>query len=81
MEALAVTQASDFHSRVWSYYSVINIEAKEEARKKKEALAREAEARKEKEAQLAREPKLEKKKKHNWLEKLKLKKKKIWEKH
>ena len=38
-----------------SYYSVINIEAKEEARKEKEALAREAEARKEKEAQLARE--------------------------
>ena len=38
-----------------SYYSAINIEAKEEARKEKEALAREAEARKEKEAQLARE--------------------------
>ena len=38
-----------------SYYSAINIEAKEEARKEREALAREAKARKEKEAQLARE--------------------------
>ncbi len=39
-----------------SYYSAVNIEAKEEALKEKEAqLAREAEARKEKEAQLARE--------------------------
>tara|TARA_B100000123_G_scaffold271939_1_gene253006 strand:+ start:932 stop:2014 length:1083 start_codon:yes stop_codon:yes gene_type:complete len=39
-----------------SYYSAVNIEAKEEALKEKEAqLAREAEARKEKEAQLTRE--------------------------
>ena len=38
-----------------SYYSAINIEAKEEARKEREALAREAKAREEKEAQLARE--------------------------
>ena len=45
-----------------SYYSAINIEAKEEARKEKEALAREAEARKEKETQLAREAKARKEK-------------------
>ena len=45
-----------------SYYSVINIEAKKEARKEKEALAREAEARKEKEAQLAREAEARKEK-------------------
>ena len=45
-----------------SYYSAINIEAKEEARKEKEALAREAEARKEREAQLAREAEARKEK-------------------
>ena len=45
-----------------SYYSAINIEAKEEARKEKEALAREAEARKEREAQLAREAEVRKEK-------------------
>ena len=38
-----------------TYYSAVNIAAKEEVRKEKEALAREAEARKEKEEQLARE--------------------------
>ena len=45
-----------------SYYSAINIEAKEEARKEREALAREAKARKEKEAQLAREAEARKEK-------------------
>ena len=45
-----------------SYYSAINIEAKEEARKEREALAREAKARKEKEAQLAREAEARKQK-------------------
>ena len=45
-----------------TYYSAVNIAAKEEVRKEKEALAREAEARKEKEEQLAREAEARKEK-------------------